>query len=135
MIRLPPRSTRADTLFPYTTLFRSLLAVLLDLCPDIQHIERGGRVERKEIGPRPAYAPEMEPGALVVGKGAADHGPLHHAHRDIGAPRPRKEIGYGPRGEQRMIGGGDPHRPFSRLRSRFRHRNGATSDRREAQRE
>src|SRR3546814_17716357 len=23
MIRLPPRSTRADTLFPYTTLFRS----------------------------------------------------------------------------------------------------------------
>src|SRR3546814_14799955 len=25
MIRLPPRSTRTDTLFPYTTLFRSLL--------------------------------------------------------------------------------------------------------------
>src|SRR3546814_6512905 len=24
MIRLPPRSTRTDTLFPYTTLFRSL---------------------------------------------------------------------------------------------------------------
>src|SRR3546814_15072023 len=28
MIRRPPRSTRTDTLFPYTTLFRSLL----DLC-------------------------------------------------------------------------------------------------------
>src|SRR3546814_2707695 len=28
MIRLPPRSTRTDTLFPYTTLFRSLLLVL-----------------------------------------------------------------------------------------------------------
>src|SRR3546814_13133716 len=26
MIRLPPRSTRTDTLFPYTTLFRSVLA-------------------------------------------------------------------------------------------------------------
>src|SRR3546814_15361714 len=26
MIRLPPRSTRTDTLFPYTTLFRSALA-------------------------------------------------------------------------------------------------------------
>src|SRR3546814_14037691 len=26
MIRLPPRSTRTDTLFPYTTLFRSPLA-------------------------------------------------------------------------------------------------------------
>src|SRR3546814_8485411 len=25
MIRLPPRSTRTDTLFPYTTLFRSLI--------------------------------------------------------------------------------------------------------------
>src|SRR3546814_15207942 len=30
MIRLPPRSTRSDTLFPYTTLFRSV------------HIRRGG---------------------------------------------------------------------------------------------
>src|SRR3546814_7882079 len=28
MIRRPPRSTRTDTLFPYTTLFRSLLAHL-----------------------------------------------------------------------------------------------------------
>src|SRR3546814_2746535 len=27
MIRRPPRSTRTDTLFPYTTLFRSLLAI------------------------------------------------------------------------------------------------------------
>src|SRR3546814_18685982 len=26
MIRLPPRSTRTDTLFPYTTLFRSVAA-------------------------------------------------------------------------------------------------------------
>src|SRR3546814_5017938 len=29
MIRRPPRSTRTDTLFPYTTLFRSLGARLL----------------------------------------------------------------------------------------------------------
>src|SRR3546814_13447885 len=28
MIRRPPRSTRTDTLFPYTTLFRSLLGKL-----------------------------------------------------------------------------------------------------------
>src|SRR3546814_17591155 len=28
MIRRPPRSTRTDTLFPYTTLFRSLVTVL-----------------------------------------------------------------------------------------------------------
>src|SRR3546814_3879479 len=28
MIRRPPRSTRTDTLFPYTTLFRSISAVI-----------------------------------------------------------------------------------------------------------
>src|SRR3546814_11979810 len=34
MIRRPPRSTRTDTLFPYTTLFRSRLdlAVALGIC-------------------------------------------------------------------------------------------------------
>src|SRR3546814_13309890 len=31
MIRRPPRSTRTDTLFPYTTLFRSNVATLLGL--------------------------------------------------------------------------------------------------------
>src|SRR3546814_7647034 len=30
MIRQPPRSTRTDTLFPYTTLFRSLSAIFDD---------------------------------------------------------------------------------------------------------
>src|SRR3546814_7016760 len=33
MIRRPPRSTRTDTLFPYTTLFRSRQSlVYLDIC-------------------------------------------------------------------------------------------------------
>src|SRR3546814_2392152 len=31
MIRRPPRSTRTDTLFPYTTLFRSLMYMSLPL--------------------------------------------------------------------------------------------------------
>src|SRR3546814_10028747 len=31
MIRRPPRSTRTDTLFPYTTLFRSFLVQVADL--------------------------------------------------------------------------------------------------------
>src|SRR3546814_14845231 len=31
MIRRPPRSTRTDTLFPYTTLFQSQLEALFDL--------------------------------------------------------------------------------------------------------
>src|SRR3546814_18226837 len=33
MIRRPPRSTPTDTLFPYTTLFRSILCVLFWLYP------------------------------------------------------------------------------------------------------
>src|SRR3546814_419439 len=36
MIRPPPRSTRTDTLFPYTTLFRSVL------CRDDKHRETAG---------------------------------------------------------------------------------------------
>src|SRR3546814_2792454 len=35
MIRRPPRSTRTDTLFPYTTLFRSL----------VELVEHGGQAE------------------------------------------------------------------------------------------
>src|SRR3546814_12860443 len=34
MIRRPPRSTRTDTLFPYTTLFRSLLIGVVIACDD-----------------------------------------------------------------------------------------------------
>src|SRR3546814_7403152 len=43
MIRRPPRSTRTDTLFPYTTLFRSILARL----EDDEHV---GRVRRHRVG-------------------------------------------------------------------------------------
>src|SRR3546814_1860316 len=45
MIRRPPRSTRTDTLFPYTTLFRSSRAVqervqLVDEAPGAKHVQR-----------------------------------------------------------------------------------------------
>src|SRR3546814_5508033 len=50
MIRRPPRSTRTDTLFPYTTLFRSLIRAarqrlaLLGMPPAvIASVERSGR--------------------------------------------------------------------------------------------
>src|SRR3546814_16475507 len=43
MIRRPPISTRTDTLFPYTTLFRSLV--------DLREAERG-RVHRDDAGTR-----------------------------------------------------------------------------------
>src|SRR3546814_11968730 len=37
MIRRPPRSTRTDTLFPYTTLFRTLPAVMVKLRDDLAY--------------------------------------------------------------------------------------------------
>src|SRR3546814_5226406 len=43
MIRLPPRSTRTDTLFPYTTLFRSVcwIGVLVGRLPAVEPREDG----------------------------------------------------------------------------------------------
>src|SRR3546814_15781801 len=48
MIRRPPRSTRTDTLFPYTTLFRSLFRTdTIVPFVRVQHIDVGqGPVER-----------------------------------------------------------------------------------------
>src|SRR3546814_17621496 len=52
MIRRPPRSTRTDTLFPYTTLFRSNYRVLLVIrsnmnftrpVPSLRHPDGGSR--------------------------------------------------------------------------------------------
>src|SRR3546814_8230970 len=46
MIRRPPRSTRTDTLFPYTTLFRSvdcILAEIVGVGLNLHHARRGGR--------------------------------------------------------------------------------------------
>src|SRR3546814_284984 len=53
MIRLPPRSTRADTLFPYTTLFRSQLWIGIGAEDRL----RGSALQGRDIGdslpPRP----------------------------------------------------------------------------------
>src|SRR3546814_20031974 len=45
MIRRPPRSTRTDTLFPYTTLFRSLAAASAEdeVC-DVANDNGGGQI-------------------------------------------------------------------------------------------
>src|SRR3546814_8396500 len=42
MIRRPPRSTRTDTLFPYTTLFRSHVS-FQTMCPDDYRPMQAGR--------------------------------------------------------------------------------------------
>src|SRR3546814_4650249 len=62
MIRRPPRSTRTDTLFPYTTLFRSsVLQSALFTCP-ILPCGRTGAVP----GPAP---PGVAPGAATASPG------------------------------------------------------------------
>src|SRR3546814_1245479 len=48
MIRRPPRSTRTDTLFPYTTLFRSL-RLLRELLHDLRALG-ADRVDRQAEG-------------------------------------------------------------------------------------
>src|SRR3546814_9221446 len=48
MIRRPPRSTRTDTLFPYTTLFRSGR-----ICPAAQVDRHGRRASRVPGSARP----------------------------------------------------------------------------------
>src|SRR3546814_12176822 len=58
MVRLPPRSTRTDTLFPYTTLFRSgLMAILAGSL-----IAWGGHLFGFELG---GIGPDKVVGALA----------------------------------------------------------------------
>src|SRR3546814_14006699 len=61
MLRRPPRSTRTDTLFPYTTLFRS-----------------GSQIVRSD-GEAAVAAPEEQQRRAVVLDVEVAH-PAHHAH-------------------------------------------------------
>src|SRR3546814_21126392 len=68
MIRRPPRSTRTDTLFPYTTLFRSGHATVL-----LQRRQRlGGALEGDDLGAELLGSLAVVEGALD----AADRRPL-----------------------------------------------------------
>src|SRR3546814_2200167 len=73
MIRRPPRSTRTDTLFPYTTLFRSLEGNLLALVQPTQPGALDGRDVHEHV--RPAAVRLDEPVTL----GAVE--PLHGSDR------------------------------------------------------
>src|SRR3546814_19666288 len=65
MIRRPPRSTRTDTLFPYTTLFRSeLLELTLDRGLDLGVERRGRLVEHQDRGVLQDHAGDRDTLAL-----------------------------------------------------------------------
>src|SRR3546814_6033272 len=92
MIRRPPRSTRTDTLFPYTTLFRSCRRRVGErgLLVVVQAQQRA-RVQRRQDGRRPQDRGhgDLEPLALA----ALLLAPQHHRLRPrrplaaVAAPR------------------------------------------------
>src|SRR3546814_13653231 len=108
MIRRPPRSTRTDTLFPYTTLFRSEA-----VGPAIADSRKGAqRMGDQHIFPAPvetvgrcnavgriaraeSEAAEADPGPRAQNGPAAD--PVSRGHR---APRRRSE---GRRGGKKCV--------------------------------
>src|SRR3546814_2964574 len=64
MIRRPPRSTRTDTLFPYTTLFRSgELQQQEDGDPQVEHVPGDTVQERRVVGQRPIVQRARHPAA------------------------------------------------------------------------
>src|SRR3546814_14337286 len=72
MIRRPPRSTRTDTLFPYTTLFRSpRRRAYLQGCKDHVRAGQGGECRRRR-GVGAGDEPEQRPPRVERGRIAAD---------------------------------------------------------------
>src|SRR3546814_2711682 len=70
MLRIPPRSTRTDTLVPYTTLFRSALAVFVI---EEVGVDRGGEARIVKLEAQIVAAL-----VRLLGPGGADLGPANH---------------------------------------------------------
>src|SRR3546814_4486736 len=72
MIRRPPRSTRTDTLFPYTTLFRSFGVAQPIMQPRRRHRALPHR-DADLVEPRDDIAGSVETGEEAVGKRSEEH--------------------------------------------------------------
>src|SRR3546814_19830962 len=77
MIRRPPRSTRTDTLFPYTTLFRSQARVRLrDVVDQLHHVDGladAGAAEQADLaalGERADQVDDLDAGFQQIGRGS-----------------------------------------------------------------
>src|SRR3546814_4665472 len=71
MIRRPPRSTRTDTLFPYTTLFRSLeLELAAEEGVAAAGVDHVARAEGQRIA---VGAPRMHQRRAAVGARSEEH--------------------------------------------------------------
>src|SRR3546814_20239254 len=112
MRRRPPRSTRTDTLFPYTTLFRScyvlgqIVADIIDEGTQFRHHLLAAGIIEKEARGRGGMVGEQQFEFARLGPGLG--GRLRaHATRDAGAAgAPHSlEIGYSARaGEGGRVG-------------------------------
>src|SRR3546814_9788175 len=87
MIRRPPRSTRTYTLFPYTTLFRSLLYLDLIHGDDIPALDASGFTDDRAI---------LHAIAVSAVKELADHGvdKLQEIGRDTSELQSLMRISY-----------------------------------------
>src|SRR3546814_13519424 len=123
MIRRPPRSTRTDTLFPYTTLFRSAPAARgaaggRDGPPDET---RTGDLPPRRLPARGPEADRSRPRAPQARSRRAH--PAHLGRRPAGVPRhPRPAVVQGalalaprPGGDPRRHGRAHRHRPRTLL--------------------
>src|SRR3546814_963010 len=87
MIRRPPRSTRTDTLFPYTTLFRSIgdldhvaAAAVAILDREPRPVARDARVQPQLVALQVEAQDRLEPGTVQPCAGARIPGPAAAAN-------------------------------------------------------
>src|SRR3546814_858416 len=94
LIRQPPRSTRTDTLFPYTTLFRSALFVPINTAYKgtlLQHVVKNSDAKLAVVhaqlldGLQTIDSSQLE-SIVVVGGKAALPGFNHHHYQDVLMP-------------------------------------------------
>src|SRR3546814_2192825 len=79
MIRRPPRSTRTDTLFPYTTLFRSKIALeRLDAEADRIEIIAVGRVGEMLVDEQFLHAEEAVGAMARLRRAHVEYAPFGH---------------------------------------------------------
>src|SRR3546814_21143339 len=111
MKRRPPRSTRTDTLFPYTTLFRSRLArapeevaahgALAGAADVLGHHEAAQwLVGRRPGGVEPQRPAERQQGGVDREAAAGGEGHALGADRPLALDRPEEEV----RPEERRVG-------------------------------
>src|SRR3546814_10512110 len=99
MIRRPPRSKRTDTLFPYTTLFRSRPAEGTDAAAE-ERADIGGNEARKieRIVDALVLRDLADVVAIVGGRHArgleVEHRANMHRHRGLGRLRHRRGIAF-----------------------------------------